>query len=124
MLVARPRASEWLAAGLGGGHGELVERSGWMSWLRERVESKTRRTVPVPPRNEPWLPSVLAHVAPDLVSALTYAVAWTTWGGCDISTTGLSRLRFQRATGRQCLPNAASRRCYVIGLRGSATRSG
>jgi hypothetical protein len=45
-----------------------------MSWLRERVESRTGRTVPMPPRNEPWLPSVLAHVAPDLVSALTYAV--------------------------------------------------
>jgi hypothetical protein len=45
-----------------------------MSWLRERVESKTGRTVQLPPRSEPWLPSVLAHVAPDLVSALTYAV--------------------------------------------------
>jgi hypothetical protein len=74
MLVARQRASEWFGAGLGGGHGELVERGGWMSWLRERVESKTGRTVPLPPRSEPWLPSVLAHVAPDLVSALTYAV--------------------------------------------------
>lgn len=45
-----------------------------MSWLRERVESKAGRTVPLPPRNEPWLPSVLAQVAPALVSALTYAV--------------------------------------------------
>jgi hypothetical protein len=73
MLVARRRAWEGLAAGPRG-HGELVEWSGWMSWLRERVESKTGRTVPLPPRSEPWLPSVLAHVAPDLVSALTYAV--------------------------------------------------
>jgi hypothetical protein len=47
---------------------------GWMSWLRERVESKSRRTVVMPPRNEPWLPSVLAHVAPAVVAALTYAV--------------------------------------------------
>ena len=46
----------------------------WMSWLRERVESKTGRTVPLPPRNQPWLPSVLVHVAPAVVSALTYAV--------------------------------------------------
>ena len=45
-----------------------------MSWLRERVESKAGRTVPLPPRNEPWLPSVLAHVNPAVVSALTYAV--------------------------------------------------
>ena len=27
-----------------------------MSWLLERVESKTGRTVRLPPRNEPWLP--------------------------------------------------------------------
>jgi hypothetical protein len=45
-----------------------------MSWLRERVESKTGRTVPLPPRNQPWLPSVLVQVAPAVVSALTYAV--------------------------------------------------
>ena len=45
-----------------------------MSWLRERVESKAGRTVPLPPRDEPWLPSVLAHVNPAVVSALTYAV--------------------------------------------------
>jgi hypothetical protein len=45
-----------------------------MSWLRERVESKTGRTVPLPPRNEPWLPSVLVRVAPAVVMALTYAV--------------------------------------------------
>lgn len=32
-----------------------------MSWLRERVESKAGRTVPLPPRNEPWLPSVLVE---------------------------------------------------------------
>ena len=44
-----------------------------MSWLRERVESKTGRTVPMPPRNEPWLPSVLTQVAPAVVKALTYA---------------------------------------------------
>jgi hypothetical protein len=45
-----------------------------MSWLRERVESKAGRTVPLPPRNEPWVPSVLAHVNPAVASALTYAV--------------------------------------------------
>jgi hypothetical protein len=45
-----------------------------MSWLRERVESKTSCTVPLPPRNEPWLPSVLTQVEPAVVSALTYAV--------------------------------------------------
>ena len=90
-----------------------------MSWLRERVESKTRRTVAMPPRNEPWLPSVLAHVAPAVVAALTYAViderdqpggllsivlwaghVWTTWAGCDISATGLSRLPSRQAIGR------------------------
>jgi hypothetical protein len=45
-----------------------------MSWLRERLESKAGRTVPLPPRNEPWLPSALAHVNPAIVSELTYAV--------------------------------------------------
>jgi hypothetical protein len=45
-----------------------------MSWLRERVESEASCSVPLPPRNEPWLPSVLAHVAPGIVAALTYAV--------------------------------------------------
>jgi hypothetical protein len=45
-----------------------------MSWLRERVASKTGRTVQLPPRNAPWMPSVLADVAPALVAALTYAV--------------------------------------------------
>ena len=45
-----------------------------MSWLRERVESKTGLTVTLPAGTEPWLPSVLAHVNPALVSALTYAV--------------------------------------------------
>ncbi|HEX3199033.1 MAG TPA: hypothetical protein VHR39_15905 [Propionibacteriaceae bacterium] len=45
-----------------------------MSWLRERVESKTGHTVSLPPGNESWLPSVLAQVVPDVVSALTYAV--------------------------------------------------
>jgi hypothetical protein len=90
-----------------------------MSWLRERVESKTGRTVPLPPRNQPWLPSVLVQVAPAVVSALTYAViderdqpdgllsfvlsggrAWTTWGGCDIGTIGWSGLRSRRVIGR------------------------
>jgi hypothetical protein len=45
-----------------------------MSWLRERVESKTGHTVQLPPGIESWLPSVLAQVASDVVSALTYAV--------------------------------------------------
>lgn len=45
-----------------------------MSWLRERIESKTGRTVQLPPRNVPWMPSVLADVAPAVVAALTYAV--------------------------------------------------
>ena len=45
-----------------------------MSWLRERVESKTGLTVTLPAGTEPWLPSVLAQVNPTLVSALTYAV--------------------------------------------------
>jgi hypothetical protein len=45
-----------------------------MSWLRERVVAKSGRTVALPPGTEPWLPGVLAHVDPALVSALTYVV--------------------------------------------------
>jgi hypothetical protein len=45
-----------------------------MDWLRDRIESKTGRTVRVPPRNSPWMPKVLADVAPAVVAALTYAV--------------------------------------------------
>jgi hypothetical protein len=50
------------------------EEVGLLSWLRQRVESKTGHTVQLPPGSEPWLPSVLAQVDPDVVSALTYAV--------------------------------------------------
>ncbi len=45
-----------------------------MSWLRDRAESKTGCTVQLPPRHEPWMPSVLADVAPAVVATLTYAV--------------------------------------------------
>jgi hypothetical protein len=114
-----------------------------MSWLRERVESKTGHTVQLPPGIESWLPSVLAQVASDVVSALTYAViderdqpkgqlsfVLCDWPSLDDlgrvrhRPTGLSRLRFQRTSGRRCWPNAASRRCYVTDRRGLATHSG